>query len=74
VPSFSVLLKFLGAHPVEYIVQVHLLRAVYPLARCIDLAVSLDRRNNGGRRYLNLSGLFDDPLQGCPDVPLALRE
>ncbi len=69
-----VILKLRRAHAVEKIVQAHLLCAVNPLSRRIDLAVCLDSRHNCAGGHVHFARLFDDPLQGCPDVLLPFRE
>ena len=72
VPCCAYSLKLLNAHPVEEIVQAHLLCAINPLASRIDLRVSLDSRNNGGGGHVYFAGPLDDPLQCGADISLAL--
>jgi hypothetical protein len=69
-----VIIKLRRAHAVEKIVQAHLLCAINPLSRRVDLAVRLDSRDNRAGRHVHFARLFDDPLQRCPDVALASLE
>jgi hypothetical protein len=69
--ALCVFFKLRRAHAVKKVVQADLLCAVNPLSSRIDLAVSLDSRDNCARRHIHFTSLFYDPLQGCPDVALA---
>ena len=72
--ALCVLFKLRCAHAVKKIIQAHLLCAVNPLPRRVDLAVRLHSRHNCAGCHVHLARLFDDPLQGRPDVALASLE
>jgi hypothetical protein len=68
------LLELLSAHTVKQIIEAHLFRALYPLTSGIDLAVSLNRRDNRARSHVNVTSTLNDSLEGRTNIPLPLSE
>ncbi len=69
--TLRVFFKLRRAHAVKKIIQADLLCAVNPLTGSIDLAVCLNSRHNCAGGHVHFARLFDDSLQGRPDVALA---
>ena len=67
-------LQFLGAHPVEQVIQRDAFGAVNPFTSRIDLGTGLQRNDHGGSGHVHLSRFFDDSLQRHPDISLGLLE
>jgi hypothetical protein len=67
-----VVLKLFRADAVEKIVQAHLLCAINPLPRRVDLAIRLPCRDNRARGHVHFGCPLEDPLQRRADVAVAL--
>ena len=67
-----VFFQFLSGHSFEQIIKAYLLGSVNPLANGVDLAVSLNRRDNGAGGHFHFAGPLNDLFQCGPDVPLTV--
>ena len=66
--------SWLLVHPVEKIIHRNRLCPVNPFTSSVYLRVGLDGSNHGGSGHVHLASLFNNPLQGRAEVPLALLE
>src|SRR5438552_6156456 len=70
----GVALQFVFAHALEQFVEVEVLTALDPLTLSIDFRVRLNRGNYCRGSDFHFPRLFDDALQRCPHIALALLE
>jgi hypothetical protein len=66
--------QFLACHAIKKLIEADRFTAVDPLTYGVDLAVRLDCADDSRCGDLNLPGLLDYPLQGCPNIALSLGE